>query len=298
MPKQKQKQTHIPVLLNETLQYLSPEKGQSYLDVTAGYGGHASAVFKRTQNYKNSVLVDRDSQAINALKEAFAKTDVKIVCNNFLSTSDDLKRQGMKFDMILADLGVSSLHLNAPERGFSFTSGPLDMRMDKTQKLTAEIIVNTYSEAELTKILKAYGEEPKARRISRDIISQRPIKTTEQLANIVAKAWPGKSRTHPATRAFQALRIAVNDELNQLELALPIWHELLAPGGRLVIISFHSLEDRIVKNFLSEYAANTYDSTLELLTKKPVQATNDEIVSNPRARSAKLRACRKIKTNP
>jgi 16S rRNA (cytosine1402-N4)-methyltransferase len=294
----KQKQIHIPVLLNETLQYLSPQREQSYLDVTAGYGGHASVVLKHTQNYKSSVLVDRDDRAVQALKEAFTKTDVKIVCNNFLSASDDLKRQEKQFDMILADLGVSSLHLNEPERGFSFNSGPLDMRMDKTQVLTAETIVNTYKQAELAKILKEYGEEPKAHRISRDIISARPIKTTEQLANIVAKAWPGKSRVHPATRTFQALRIAVNDELNQLEKALPIWRELLAPGGRLVIISFHSLEDRIVKNFLSEYAGNTYDSELELLNRRPVQATNDEIVSNPRARSAKLRACRKIKTNP
>jgi 16S rRNA (cytosine1402-N4)-methyltransferase len=241
----KQKQIHIPVLLNETLQYLSPEVGQSYLDVTAGYGGHATAVLERTQNYRNAVLVDRDDRAITALKEAFTKTDAKIVCNNFLSASDDLKRQGIKFDMILADLGVSSLHLNEPERGFSFNSGPLDMR----------------------------------------------------LAKIVALAWPGKSRNHPATRTFQALRIAVNDELNQLAQALPIWLELLAPGGRLVIISFHSLEDRIVKQFFAEHAGNGYDSEMTLLTKKPVQATNDEIVSNPRARSAKLRAGRKIKTN-
>jgi len=290
----KQKQTHIPVLLNETLQYLSPERGQSYLDVTAGYGGHASVVLKRTQNPKGAVLVDRDETAVAALKQAFAKTDANLVCNDFLSASVDLEQQGKSFDMILADLGVSSLHLDVPERGFSFVSdGPLDMRMDKKQEITAAHIVNTYSEVQLVGILEQYGQEPKSRSIARNIIAARPVNSTHQLANIVARSWPGKSRVHPATRAFQALRIAVNGELSQLSRALPIWLELLAPGGRLVIISFHSLEDRIVKNFLSDHGRDTYDAVLELLTKKPVTATNDEIVSNPRARSAKLRAGRK-----
>jgi 16S rRNA (cytosine1402-N4)-methyltransferase len=290
----KQKQTHIPVLLNETLHYLSPARGQSYLDVTAGFGGHARAVLDLTQNFKNSVLVDRDSEAIDALEEAFANTDVKIVCNNFLSASDDLKKQGRQFDMILADLGVSSLQMDEPERGFSFAnSGPLDMRMDKKQEVSADTIVNSYSEQQVAQILKEFGEEPKAHQIARKIVHERPVKTTDQLARIVAKSWPGHSRTHPATRTFQAIRIAVNSELTQLREALPAWTELLAKDGRLVIISFHSLEDRIVKNFLSENAANTYDSILELQTKKPVQATQNEIVSNPRARSAKLRACRK-----
>jgi 16S rRNA (cytosine1402-N4)-methyltransferase len=295
----KQKQIHIPVLLHETLQYLSPSLGQSYLDATAGYGGHARAVLDVTKNPKDAVLVDRDDQAIKALKEAFAGMGVKTVCNNFLSASDELKSQGKSFDMILADLGVSSLHLDEPERGFSFSNdGPLDMRMDRREAVTAEHIVNTYSEPQLTGILERYGQEPKARSIARNIIAARPINTTTQLANIVAKSWPGHSRVHPATRTFQALRIVVNSELSQLEEALPLWKELLAPGGRLVVISFHSLEDRVVKQFFSEYAGNTYDSELIPLTKKPVMATNDEIVSNPRARSAKLRACRKIKTKP
>jgi 16S rRNA (cytosine1402-N4)-methyltransferase len=290
----KQKQTHIPVLLLETLQYLSPESGQSYLDVTAGYGGHAKALLDVTKNYKNAVLVDRDEQAVAALKEAFTKTDVKIVCNDFLSASDDLKKHGIKFDMILADLGVSSLHLDEPQRGFSISNdGPLDMRMDRKQELTAEHIVNTYSEAQIAGILEQYGQEPKARSIARNIIASRPVNTTYQLAKIVAKSWPGHSRVHPATRTFQALRIAVNSELSQLAEALSIWLDLLAPSGRLAVISFHSLEDRIVKLFFAEHAANTYDAELELLTKKPVVATNDEIVSNPRARSAKLRVCRK-----
>jgi 16S rRNA (cytosine1402-N4)-methyltransferase len=271
----------------------------NYLDLTAGYGGHAKAVLKRTKNHKNAVLVDRDKQAIQALQEAFTDTGVNLVCNDFLSASDDLIRQGKSFDMILADLGVSSLHLDEPQRGFSIANdGPLDMRMDQSQPITAAHIVNTYSDAQLAGILGQYGEEPKAWSIARNIIAARPVNTTHELAKIVAKSWPGKSRVHPATRTFQALRIAVNGELSQLAQALPLWAQLLAPGGRLVIISFHSLEDRIVKNFLLENAANTYDSELELLTKKPVQATNDEIVSNPRARSAKLRACRKIKIHP
>jgi 16S rRNA (cytosine1402-N4)-methyltransferase len=141
--------------------------------------------------------------------------------------------------------------------------------------------------------LKQYGQEPKAREIARRIIAARPIKTTDQLASTVAKAWPGHSKVHPATRTFQALRIAVNGELDQLEQSLPLWKDLLAPGGRLTVISFHSLEDRMVKQYFAEHAADTYDSQLVLLTKKPVMASQDEIVSNPRARSAKLRACRK-----
>jgi 16S rRNA (cytosine1402-N4)-methyltransferase len=292
MPKQKQK--HIPVLLNETLQFLSPKKGQSYLDATAGFGGHAQAVLKATKEPKKAVLVDRDEQANEALQEAFGSMGAQIVRKDFLSASIELKEQGKTFDMILADLGVSSQHLDSSERGFSISNpGPLDMRMDKRQDLDAATIVNSYSTQQLAGILQQYGQEPKAIQIARNISVSRPITTTSELAKIVARSWPGHSRVHPATRTFQALRIAVNAELTQLSQALPVWLELLAPGGRLVIISFHSLEDRIVKNFLSEHAANTYDSELELLIKKPVTATHNEIVSNPRARSAKLRACSK-----
>jgi 16S rRNA (cytosine1402-N4)-methyltransferase len=292
MPKQKQK--HIPVLLNETLQFLSPKKGQSYLDATAGFGGHAQAVLKATKEPKKAVLVDRDEQANEALQEAFGSIGAQIVRKDFLNASIELKEQGKTFDMILADLGVSSQHLDSSERGFSISNpGPLDMRMDKRQDLDASTIVNSYSTQQLAGILQQYGQEPKAIQIARNISVSRPITTTSELAKIVARSWPGHSRVHPATRTFQALRIAVNAELTQLSQALPVWLELLAPGGRLVIISFHSLEDRIVKNFLSEHAANTYDSELELLIKKPVTATHNEIVSNPRARSAKLRACRK-----
>ena len=168
------------------------------------------------------------------------------------------------------------------------------MRMDQSQALTAEAIVNSYSQAKLTDILKRYGEEPKAAQIARTIVESRPIGTTDQLAAIAARAWPGRSRVHPATRTFQALRIAVNDELSLLEHSLPLWFELLAPGGRIAIISFHSLEDRLVKQALQEVAGDRYDAELRLLTKRPVVAQPSELVFNPRARSAKLRAAVKI----
>jgi 16S rRNA (cytosine1402-N4)-methyltransferase len=293
MPKQK---IHEPVLLNEVLHYLSPKSGQSYLDLTAGYGGHSSAILNKTRNYEHAVLVDRDEQAIKALQDLFGATDTRIIHSDFLNASKLLAEEGKQFDMILADLGVSSLHLTEEHRGFAIRgSGPIDMRMDARQELTAGKIVNTYSEEKLTQILKNYGEEPKANQIAKRIINNRPLRTTDQLAKIAAKAWPGHSKIHPATRTFQALRIAVNEELAQLEQALPVWLKLLAPGGRLVIISFHSLEDRITKQFFAEHAANTYDAELTLLTKKPVTANHDEIASNPRARSAKLRAGSKNK---
>ena len=200
------------------------------------------------------------------------------------------------FDMILADLGVSSPHLDIASRGFSFSQeGPLDMRMDQSQELTADFIVNNYSEARLTELIKRYGEDPKARQIARSIVQNRPIHTTQELATNIAKIWPGHSRVHPATRTFQALRIAVNDELEQLRLSLPVWIDLLAPNGRLAVISFHSLEDRLVKQIFQELGGDRYDAILEVLTKRPVSGDTNEIVFNPRARSAKLRAAVKLK---
>ncbi len=300
-----QNNIHQPVLLKEVLTYLQPKHGESYLDVTAGYGGHAEAVLARSGAPEKAVLIDRDSQAIESLKTRFTGQEVKIIHQDFLTASGELAREGRRFDMILADLGVSSPHLERATRGFSIkSSGPLDMRMDRRQQLTADQIVNGASEAELVRILTEYGQEPKAHQIARRIIAARPVKSTGQLAAIAAKAWPlhygrgkaGKSRVHPATRVFQALRIAVNDELNQLEQSLPVWLELLATGGRLVVISFHSLEDRLVKRFLAEHQATEYDGQLKILTKKPAVARDEEIVSNPRARSAKLRAAVKINT--
>lgn len=290
--------THIPVLLDEVLTYLAPKKGEKYLDLTAGYGGHASKVLERTLQQTSTTLVDRDQAAIDYLRAQQGLKDAEIIHNDFLSASQQLLEQGRQYDLILADLGVSSPHLDIPERGFSIRAdGPLDMRMDNRQQLTAEAIVNNYSEEDLTKLLRDYGEEPKARRIAQFIVENRPIHSTQELANIIARAWKGPaSRMHPAIRSFQALRLAVNDELGLLKAAMPRWLDLLAPGGRIVIISFHSLEDRLVKDFMKEQAGDRYDAPLRVLTKKPVTAGADELVSNPRSRSAKLRAAAKINT--
>ena len=291
---QNQNKQHVPVLLDEVLQYLNPQPGESYLDLTAGYGGHAQAILGRTGSLTDSVLVDRDQNAINVLREQFDGIELKK--QDFLSASQDLKAGGRQFDLILADLGVSSPHLNEGNRGFSIASpGPLDMRMDQSQQLSAAYIVNTYKETQLADLLKRYGEEPKAKTIAHLIVQARPLSTTAGLAAVAAKAWPGRSRVHPATRTFQALRIAVNDELRQIEEALPILFDLLKPGGRVAIISFHSLEDRIVKRAFGEVAGERYDADFRLLTRRPVTASPTELVFNPRARSAKLRAAVKIK---
>jgi 16S rRNA (cytosine1402-N4)-methyltransferase len=175
--------------------------------------------------------------------------------------------------------------------------GPLDMRMDNTQQLDAYTIVNNYSEAQLARVITQFGEDPKAHKIAHAIVSHRPVLTTKELATIVAHQWPGHHKVHPATRTFQALRIAVNNELELLTDSLPIWlDDLLAPGGRIGIISFHSLEDRLVKQAIAERAGNTYDAQLQLLTKHPIKGDANDIVFQPRARSAKLRAAAKIKT--
>jgi 16S rRNA (cytosine1402-N4)-methyltransferase len=286
---------HEPVLLDAVLQYLNPQPQESYLDLTAGYGGHAKAITAITGNPEAAVLVDRDHNAVEHLQEQFdAKTSIRH--QDFLSASQELINTGQQFDLILADLGVSSPHLNEGIRGFAFReSGPLDMRMDQRQTITAETIVNSYSEARLTEILRQYGEEPKARQIAQLIIEHRPIISTGELAALAAKAWPGHSRVHPATRTFPALRIAVNDELSLLTQSLPLWLQLLAPKGRLAVISFHSLEDRIVKQAFSDVSGERYDANFRLLTKRPILASPHELVSNPRARSAKLRAVVKIK---
>lgn len=288
---------HIPVLLEQVLEYLKPGEGDSYLDLTGGYGGHASAVLERTHNPSGMTLVDRDQNAIAQLEKRFAGQGIQLLHADFLTASERLASEGKQFDMILADLGVSSPHLNQASRGFSLKAdGPLDMRMDQRQSLTAERVVNTYSREELADILKRYGEEPKAKAIAARIAEHRPITTTYQLAEIVAKVWPGYSKVHPATRTFQALRIAVNDELELLRKSLPIWiNDLLAPGGRIAIISFHSLEDRIVKQALAEAGGERYDAPIRIATKKPIVGNDTEIVFNPRARSAKLRAAVKQK---
>jgi 16S rRNA (cytosine1402-N4)-methyltransferase len=288
---------HVPVLLGPVLKYLNPREGDSYLDLTAGYGGHAGKILERTKQPNRMVLVDRDSHAIEVLGSKFAAEGAGIRHTDFLRASKQLTNEDRTFNIILADLGVSSPHLQIASRGFALQAeGPLDMRMDQDQALTAADIVNTYTADELAEILRRYGEEPKARTIARLIVQHRPYTTTTELANIVARAWPGHSKVHPATRTFQALRIAVNDELRLIEESLPLWIDLLKPGGRLAVISFHSLEDRLVKKAFLDAGGNRYDSKLKILTKRPVMAGEQEIAFNPRARSAKLRAAVKIKT--
>ena len=291
-PKQK---IHIPVLLQEVVATLKPKNGDTYLDLTAGYGGHSSEILKKTGYSTRTVLVDRDTNALKALKDLFG-TKVSFMHSDFLSASKKLVDEGKTFDLILADLGVSSPHLDIASRGFSIQKdGPLDMRMDQTAALSAHDIVNSYSVQQLEVILRVYGEEPKAKKIASLIVDNRPIETTHQLAEVVAQAWPGYSKLHPATRTFQALRIAVNDELQQVQASLPLWEKLLAPEGRLAIITFHSLEDRIVKRYVREHS-DSYDAELTDLTHRPLTAGPNELLINPRARSAKLRAVAKIKT--
>ncbi|MGD8374184.1 MAG: 16S rRNA (cytosine(1402)-N(4))-methyltransferase RsmH [Candidatus Woesebacteria bacterium] len=287
---------HQPVLLKQTVEMLAPKTGETYLDLTAGYGGHAKVVIGKIGKTSQATLVDRDEYAITSLQQ-LREAGACIIKKDFASAAKSLAESGEQFDMILIDLGVSSPQLDNAERGFSIQrSGPLDMRMDQTQSKTAADIVNTYDQDKLVAILREYGEEPKAAAIARQIIASRPIKSTDELASVVAKAVRGKwSKTHPATRTFQAIRIELNDELGQIKDTLKLLPQLLRPGGRVAIISFHSLEDRLVKQFFKEQAEAGYEAELSLLTKKPISGATDD-VHNPRARSAKLRAAVKIKT--
>lgn len=282
---------HVPVLLETTLETLIPKEGENYLDLTAGYGGHARRVLEKTENYTDSVLVDRDSFAIAKLGE-FTDKGVRLLHTDFVSAARMLVEEGKQFSIILVDLGVSSPQLDQSERGFSFTnSGPLDMRMDVSQDVSASTLVNTASENELTRIIMDYGEESLgfARRIAKAITMNRPLSTTKELADLVVQAHSGKwKKTHPATRTFQALRIAVNQELRQVEELLPLIPKLLKPGGRIGIISFHSLEDRLVKQYFNEQKNAGYEAELQILTKKPLTGDIYD-VHNPRSRSAKLR---------
>ena len=280
---------HIPVLLSEVLAYLKPQPDETYLDLTAGYGGHARAILDVTQQYKSSYLIDRDEFAADYLRQEFPITE--IINQDFYSALLQLIECGKTFDIILADFGVSSPQLDMENRGFAFKSdGPLDMRMDRRQKLTADEVVNKYSERALADIFMTYGEEPKGRAnmLAREVVHHRPIKSTKELADII-KAKSKYSKTHPATKIFQAIRIVVNDELNEIEKSLPLLPKLLNKNGRLGIITFHSLEDRLVKDFFKDASSHGEESTLRILTKKPITAGEHELVINPRSRSAKLR---------
>ena len=283
---------HHPVLLSEVLAGLQPRPGESYLDLTAGYGGHAKEILDVTQNYKDSVLVDRDDYAIEYLKQKFKGESLTLIHDDFYSSMLQLLESGRTFDLMLADFGVSSPQLDMKERGFTFKGeAPLDMRMDRRQKLTAAQIVNHWSERELSEIFIKYGEERpgNAKLYARAIVHHRPIKNTGELAEIIRAKTHGFSKTHPATRIFQALRITVNDELGLIEKSLPLIPKLLNQNGRVGFITFHSLEDRLVKEFLKEATSLGEESSLRVEIKKPITAGNQELFINPRARSAKLR---------
>lgn len=299
-------QHHTPVLLAQTMALLDPKEGESYLDGTAGFGGHAEAVISAIGGEAPVVLVDRDQTAIDALTEKFGAR-ATILKTDYLAAAKQLLEEGRQFDLILLDVGVSSPQLDQAERGFSFRAdADLDMRMDQSQELTAETIVNTWKQEDLANVIYEYGEERRSRAVARAIIAARPVTSTKQLADIVRSVVPkGASKIDPATRTFQAIRIAVNNELDQLAKSLPLLVNLLSAGGRMGVISFHSLEDRIVKQFFDTESKDCicpprtlvcvceHTATVAKLTKKPVVADNND--SNPRARSAKLRAVMKLK---
>ncbi len=289
-------ESHKSVLLAEVLEGLQPEKARFVVDGTVGAGGHAEAMLERMPEGSELLGLDQDPAALKIAEETLKRfgTRVMLLNENYRDLLQILKTHTRrKADAMLLDLGVSSMQFDSAERGFSFQSdAPLDMRMNPASPLTAKMVINQYSEKQLLELLWTYGEERFARRIVRKILEARAIKkieTTKELAGIIASSVPASyrhGRIHPATRTFQALRIVVNDELGALNDFLKIAIETLAPGGRLAVISFHSLEDRLVKNAFRNFKASKLG---QILTKKPIVAGDGEVSLNPRARSAKLR---------
>jgi len=279
---------HIPVLLKESIELLNAKKGKIFVDCTLGGGGHTENI--KIQNAKCKIYgIDMDQEALGAAKASLAKHEnIIYIKDNFKNLKTIVKE---KVDGILFDLGISSFQIDEACRGFSLQKdGPLDMRMDRSQKLTAEHIINNFSQEELERIFREYGEERFARRIARRIDEgrrKRDVKTTFQLKEMVEKAIPTWKKRESVTRIFQALRVAVNQELDNLKPAITDAIDLLNPGGRIVIISYHSLEDRIVKH---TFKKAHQDGMLKILTKKPLRPSTEEVSSNPRAKSAKLRA--------
>ena len=292
---------HVPVLLEEAMQYLRILPGGTYVDATLGLGGHSTAIARMLGPEGHLIAFDRDPEAIESAEARFAALQeelqeqmprITIHAEAFAELASRVEPQSI--DGILADFGVSSLQLDTAERGFSFQAdAPLDMRMDTRSGATAEQVVNQLNEEDLANLIYEFGEERRSRRIARAIVRARPVTTTAQLAKIVAGNAPTikSDRIHPATRVFQALRIYVNAELEQISSLMKQAPQLLRPGGRMVTISFHSLEDRIVKD---AFRAGKTDNIWHVLTPKPVTATEEEIRNNPRARSAKLRAAERM----
>ena len=282
---------HYPVLLEEAIEYLSIDPEGLYVDCTFGEGGHSEAILKQLTSGR-LIALDRDLTAIEAGRERLAeyRDKLTLIHSNYSNLAEFVTRpvQG-----ILADVGLSRRQLEDTERGFSFLhEGPLSMAMDQGQRLTAETIVNHYGERQLADLIYQFGEERRSRRIARAIVRGRPIRTTTHLAEIVEKAVPrtARRRIHPATKTFQGIRIAVNDELDELAKLLEVAPSLLSPGGRMVAISFHSLEDRLVKQSFRSWKQ---EGVFDVLTRRIVRPSLDEIRKNPASRSAKLRASKR-----
>jgi len=301
---------HTSVLIQESMGLLKPRPGERYLDGTLGGGGHAEEILLRSSPDGRVLGLDWDEDAVTAAGQRLSRFGERLTIRraNFDQAKDILAAiNWSRVDGVLLDLGVSSHQFDAAERGFSFqASAPLDMRMDRRQKLTALEIVNSFPEAQIAKIISDYGEEPRARRIAAAIARERKnraIETTIDLAELIVRIRGKRSRAHhPATQTFQALRIAVNRELETLKRFLEYGYELLRPGGRMVIISFHSLEDRLVKTAFRKWSEKCicpprtlkcecgWSQKAQRLTRKPIIASAEEVRANPRARAAKLRA--------
>ncbi len=300
-----QAERHVPVLLDVAMEYLSVRRGGTYVDCTLGFGGHAQAIAKRLGAEGQLIGLDRDPEALELAQARLAGVAEELrsemprwtLHHAEFSRVTEFVGAG-EADGVLADFGTSSMHLDQAHRGFSFQAdGPLDMRMNTAQSLTAEQVVNQADENDLANLIYELGEERRSRRIARAIVRARPVLTTAQLAQVVRAAAPSVKgdRIHPATKTFQALRIHVNEELGEIKALLEAAPKLLKPGGRLVVISFHSLEDRLAKDAMRDgREAGLY----EVLTRKPATASEDEMRGNPRSRSAKLRAAEKITAPP
>jgi 16S rRNA (cytosine1402-N4)-methyltransferase len=293
-------QLHFPVMIDEVLQFLNPRPNENFVDCTVGEGGHTMAILERTKPSGRVLGIDADPEILERFRHKVEGTDLAkrlvIVCGNFANLSKIVKEHAFRrVSGVLFDLGLSSWHLEESGRGFSFRRNePLDMRYSLENPLTAEFIVNFWSLKDIERILRIYGQERFSRKIAQEIVHSRPLKTTADLVMAIERAtpaWYHRGRIHFATKTFQALRIAVNDELENLEKALPQALDIMDMGGRLVVIAFHSLEDRIVKNFLK---AKSKEGVIEILTKKPLRPSKEEISKNPKSRSARLRAALKV----
>ncbi len=287
---------HVPVLLKEAIDFLAVKRGGTYLDATVGLGGHSYEIAKRLGAPGHLIGFDKDPAALERARERLMTTldelpEVTLIHGSFAEVAERIAPASL--DGLMADLGVSSLQLGDAARGFSFQAeGPLDMRMNPMSGETAEQVVNHLDERKLADVIYEFGEERRSRRIARAIVRSRPIRTTQHLVEVISTAARSMKheRIHPATRTFQALRIFVNRELDDLKALLEAAPSVLKPGGRLVVISFHSLEDRIVKDALR----GGKDKYFSVLTKKPLTASEEEIDRNPRSRSAKMRAAERM----